>query len=246
MTSLASCFHHDDVVEAWKLAGGSLANQSSNPYVIVTSFGTAWNGGTAGLRSLDAIATLHGFEAPSGVASVLCPKIVRLSTGSVADAIGAGQKLFGKGRTRGIRFSGWRHTYFERLSGAWYDRFGQKQVIKTNRLLKAIEKLNRWKKNSESALYLHTDIPGDSFRTRGSPCLQYVQIRSFGLNELSLGAVYRSHDYSNKALGNFFGLKELGSFIADRTNRSFRGVDVVSFNPFVSGKTKTNDFIASI
>lgn len=245
MTSLASSFFHGDLVEAWKLAGTSLANQASNPYVIVTSFGVAWDGGAAGIKALDAVATAHGFEAPSGVASVLCPKIVRRTGGSVSDAIQAGQVVFGKGRARGIRFSGWRHTYFERLSGAWYDRIGNKEVIKTNRLLKAIEKLNRWEKNSEAALYLHTDLPSDKFRTRGSPCLQYVQIRSFGNNEVSLGAVYRSHDYSNKALGNFFGLSELGNFISDRTGRTFRGVDVVSFNPFVNGKASTNDFIAS-
>lgn len=246
MTALASSYYDADLVQAWKQATTALANQANTPYVIVTSFGDAWARGKAGLKALDAVARDAGFEAPSSVASVLCPRIVRLSGGSVSEAIESGQIMLGKGRKRGLNFSGWRHTYFERLTGVWYDRFGVRQVIKTNRLLTAIDKLNQWGKNSEAALYLHTDLPSDTFRTRGSPCLQYVQIRSYGTKQVSLGAVYRSHDYSNKALGNFFGLHELGNFIADRTGRSFEGVDIVSFNPFVSGKASTNEFVARI
>ncbi|WP_336986186.1 hypothetical protein [Altererythrobacter aquiaggeris] len=246
MTQLSSSFYHADLLEAWKLATSRLVDEPTKPYVIVTSFGNAWVGGAEEVGALNIAAKSAGFEAPSSVASVLCPRIVRQAKGSAFDALNAGQVVFGRGRRRGIRYSGWRHTYFERLSGSWYDRFGQKRTIKANRLLEAITKLNAWQMNSEAALYLHTDLPSDTFRTRGSPCLQYVQIRSFGVHELSLGAVYRSHDFSNKALGNFLGLAELGNFIAERTGRTFKGADVVSFNPFVGTKSNTNDFIGKI
>jgi hypothetical protein len=36
---------------------------------------------------------------------------------------------------------------------------------------------------------------------------------------LELVAVYRNHDYFNKALGNFIGLSRLLGFIARETNR---------------------------
>lgn len=244
MTELAASVYHDNLVEAWKQGCRCLANPPGPSYVLVSSFGSGWIGGPAHLRTLDAAARKHGFEAPSSVASVLCPSIVRRAAGTVAEALDAGQRMYGRGRTRGLRFSGWRHTYFERLTGAWYDRFREKRSIKNNRLLEAIGKLNSWPNNSEAALYLHTDIPADSFRTRGSPCLQYLQIRSYGDKQVSLAALYRSHDYSNKALGNFIGLDGLGRFIAERTGRTFTGADVVSLNPFIGSKSKTNGFVA--
>lgn len=246
MTSQASAFYDGHLLNAWKASAGHLANHASGDYVLVTSFGTDWNCNNQDVRRIDSVAKESGFEAPSSVASMLCPKPVMQAAGTASDAIDAGQRTYGRGRRLGLRFSGWRHTYFERISGAWYDRKGTKNIIKENRLLQAIEKLNSWSKNSEAALYLHTDMSSDTFRPRGSPCLQYVQIRSYGDKLISLAALYRSHDYSNKALGNFVVLYTLGCFIAAQTGRNFVGCDVISLNPFVGVKSKTNDFIQRI
>lgn len=246
MTKQACAFHDGHLLNAWKAAATHLANHATDDYVLVTSFGTDWNCDNSDVRRIDGAARDIGFEAPSSVASMLCPKSVMQVAGTATDAIDAGQKTYGRGRSLGLRFSGWRHTYFERISGAWYDRKGAKNIIKENRLLQAIEKLNSWQKNSEAALYLHTDASSDTFRPRGSPCLQYVQIRSYGDKLISLAALYRSHDYSNKALGNFVGLHTLGCFIAAHTGRSFVGCDVISLNPFVDVKSRTNEFIQRV
>lgn len=246
MTKRACTFFDAHLLNAWKAAASHLATQGNDEYVIVTSFGTAWNCNIQGVRRIDAAAKDLGLEPPSSVASMLCPKSVMQTTGTASDAIDAAQRTYGRGRSRGIRFSGWKHTYFERISGAWYDRKGKKNIIKENRLLQAIEKMNAWPNNSEAALYLHTDASSDTFRPRGSPCLQYVQIRSHGERLVSLAALYRSHDYSNKALGNFVGLHTLGHFIAEHTGRSFAGCDVISLHPFVDTKSKTNELIRTV
>jgi hypothetical protein len=246
MTRLAHCVFDDSLLAAWKAATSWLANDATDHYVLVTSFGDAWAIPLGSLSQIDAQAKACGFEMPSSVAAMLCPRVVRRTTGSVTDAIEAGQKLFGRGRTKRLRFSSWQHTYFERLTGKWYDRFGNHNFIKDNKLLQAIEKLNRWPTNAEASLYLHTDAPSDTFRVRGNPCLQYVQIRAYGDHALSIAALYRSHDYSNKALGNFVGLRELGKFIAERSGRRFTGCEVISLHPFIGTKSRTNEFIAGI
>lgn len=246
MTKLAAAAYQPDLVAAWKEACDLIANQKVVDYVLVTSFGNAWEG-TADQRSaLDKAAKAALAETPSSVASMLLPNIVRTSTQAPSDAIEAAQKMLGRGRRKGLSYSGWRHTYFERLTGAWYNRRGTKETISQNRLLKTIEKINEWEKNAEAVFYLHTNLDTDNFRPRGSPCLQYVQFRIFGASHLSVVGLYRAHDYTNKALGNFIGLHDLGIFVASRTGRTFVGADVLSLNPFVGNKSQINGYIASI
>ena len=246
MTKLAAGAYQPDLVAVWKDACDQIANQKVVDYVLVTSFGNTW-AGTADQRSaLDSAAKAVGAEAPSSVASMLLPKLVRTSTQGPSSAIETGQKMLGRGRRKGLKYSGWRHTYFERLTGAWYNRHGAKETISQNRLLKMIEKIIEWEKNAEAVFYLHTNLDTDNFRPRGSPCLQYVQFRIFGTNSLSVVGLYRAHDYTNKALGNFIGLHDLGIFVASKTGRVFVGADVLSLNPFVGKKSQINDYIASI
>lgn len=235
-----------NMVAAWKDACDQVANRGTVDYVLVTGFENAWQGTNAERQALDAAARSVGAESPSSVASMLLPKVVRTSVKPAAEAIDAGQRMMGRGRQRGLVYSGWRHTYFERLTGAWFDRKGTKETVSQNRLLKAIEKINEWGKNAEAVFYIHTNLEGDSFRPRGSPCLQYVQLRLYGNDQLSLVGVYRAHDYVNKALGNFIGLNDLGRFVADRTGKTFAGVNVVSLHPFVERKSQTNDYLAAV
>lgn len=235
-----------NLVRAWVQACDLIARQKAVDYVLVTGFGEAWEATEDQRHALDYAAQLVGAESPSSVASVLLPRIVRLSEDDAATAIENGQRMFGRGRRKGLRFSGWRHTYFERLTGAWYDRLGTKESIKQNRVLQAIEKMNLWDHNVQAAIYVHTNLETETFRTRGSPCLQYVQFRASENSELSLVGMYRSHDYVNKALGNFIGLHDLGQFVAKHTGRRFVGANIVSLNPFITRPSQYNDFAAAI
>lgn len=246
MTQPAAVAFDKDLISAWKDACDQIANRKAVDYVLVTGFGSVWEGTNAQRNALDAAARSVGAELPSSVASMLLPKLVRKSTASASTAIEAGQRMMGRGRRRGITYSGWRHTYFERLTGAWYNRRGNKETISQNRLLKAIEKIVEWGKNAEAVFYLHTNLEVDNFRPRGSPCLQYIQIRIYGNNLISLVGVYRAHDYVNKALGNFIGLNDLGRFVADQTGKSFTGVNVVSLHPFIDRKSQANGYLAAV
>jgi hypothetical protein len=184
---------------------------------------------------LDDAAMLAGTERPSAVANVLCPALVMKAGGSTADKISRGWDYYGRGRQLGLHFSGWRDTYFERLTGrralgaAHYDVFGE------NRLLHIIEKIRQWDRNITSALYAHTNLPSDSLRPRGSPCLQYVQFRVFDDTKIGITGLYRSHDYLSKALGNMIGLQRLARFVALETGREFGRVSVISLAPIAEG-----------
>jgi hypothetical protein len=64
-----------------------------------------------------------------------------------------------------------------------------------------------------------TDIPlydsvSDSTRTRNQPCLSHLSFRLRTANTLMLTALYRSHYYVQKTLGNLLGLAQLQSFVA--------------------------------
>jgi hypothetical protein len=166
---------------------------------------------------------------------------------SPEEALDAGLALMGRGRRRGLRYSGWSHTYFERLTGSFIDRNGITTVLRPNRLLAIVDKVNRWPNASEAALYAHTALDGDSLRTRGSPCLQYVQIRTFGPDQFNLLGMYRSHDYSNKALGNLIGLSRIARFIENFSNRTCLEISVISNNPhFGLSKARTRAFIEEV
>lgn len=53
--------------------------------------------------------------------------------------------------------------------------------------------------------------------TRNGPCLSHVSLKIRDSKTLYLTAIYRSHYYVEKALGNFYGLAALQSFVCDQT-----------------------------
>ena len=241
----AEVFEGNSILDAWRRVGTRLT-QGSPPYVVVVTVGTAWQPTAQDLHKLDRVASAAGAERPTAVAEMLLPKVVHLSTENPNSAVEGGLKLLGRGRKRGLRFSTWTHTYFERIVGVWYDRFGERTEIKANRLVSTIEKMKKWEKNAEAVFYIHTDLSSDSFRPRGSPCLQYVQFRAYGDGKLALVGLYRAHDYTNKFLGNAIGLQRLGEFVARHTNRTFEGLTVVSLHPFCQSKRQIRQFIDNV
>lgn len=239
---------HDapSIIEGWRAAAAAVASPNGASYITVVTCGPDWISSAANIRVLDQAARSVGAEEPSGVASMLLPKVVRLSTENPSNAIEQGLKALGRARRGGLRFSTWTHTYFERMVGAWYDRFGARSVIKNNRLLGTIQKLNAWGNNAEAVFYVHTDLSSDPFKPLGSPCLQYVQFRAHAGQRLSVVGLYRAHDYTNKFLGNAMGLQMLGEFVARHTNRTFAGVGIISLNPFCKTKSQLKKLINAI
>ena len=234
-------------VQAWATAASYVYGQGPLPTFMAVSAGHALPSGGGPLAQYERIAAINGAERPNSVATVLFPEIVQRTPGTTSAKIQAGLRLFGRGRRRNKRYSGWRHTYFERLTGQWMDRDLVLRDIKQNRLLSVIEKINRWDRDIEAGFYAHTDAPSDTLRMRGSPCLQYVQFRLFDGDQIELYALYRAHDYFNKALGNMIGLQRLGEFVAAQTGRSFVKQTVFSLHPFSSAsKQDLRGFVEAI
>jgi thymidylate synthase len=103
-------------------------------------------------------------------------------------------------------------TYFERLV-----QFGDKGENQVERVIVA---LNTWKNNPQAALTVHlSSADTDSLRPLGAPCWHFGEFLCPDRNTIELVAVYRNHDYFNKALGNFVALGRLLSFMCRETGR---------------------------
>lgn len=113
-----------------------------------------------------------------------------------------------------VRNRGTWGTYFERLV-----RFPDHPA--TNQLETAIGKLLTWQNRSGTGLVFHLSTPArDTPRPRGGPCWHFGEIVWHQGNRLDLVAVYRNHDFFNKALGNFIGLGQLLNFICAASGKT--------------------------
>lgn len=227
------------IVEAWLAAVAKVAATGSHNTFLAVTANTGFKATPSEVRALDGCARAAGAEKPGSVASVLFPSLVAESIGTTEERLRRGWNLFGRGRRKGVTYSQWRHTYFERITGNWMPSSMELQPIKENRLASIVGKLNDWGQDVEAAFYVHTDAPSDRLRTRGSPCLQYVQFRPHSKDRLELFALYRSHDYFHKALGNMIGLQRLGEFVAAETGRTFVRQTVFSIHPYSEASKKS-------
>ncbi|MDI9863505.1 hypothetical protein QM480_04170 [Flectobacillus sp. DC10W] len=105
--------------------------------------------------------------------------------------------------------------------GNYFLRFTRFGELDQNQLQKIIKAINTRTKQYSACYIMHvSSIDLDSnTRALGNPCLQYVQ---FGLegDTINLTAVYRNHDFANKALGNYIGLSKLLEFVCNQTGRN--------------------------
>ena len=101
-------------------------------------------------------------------------------------------------------------TYFLRLIS-----FGRSNV---NQLERAIEVLKEWKNSPGTALVFHLSSPElDRPRPLGGPCLQLIQLQVCD-GTVGMTAVYRNHDYFNKAFPNLIGLARLLNYICSESS----------------------------
>ena len=141
------------------------------------------------------------------VANTIFPVASSRRSGDLNQFFSHYQKVYERGQRRHPQAWG---TYFLRLIA-----FGKG---KENQLGKVIEGLANWKSKPRAAFVVHlSSTELDNPRPLGAPCWQYAQFIRNGDDVLSLSAVYRSHDYFQKALGNFVGLTRLLRFVCDRS-----------------------------
>ena len=111
------------------------------------------------------------------------------------------RKVLEKNRAKGTLHAGW-GTYFSRLTA-----FNGNE----NQLEEMVQVLSQWKFRPEAAIVAHlSSATVDPLRPIGSPCLQYIEILWGRDDVIDLVAVYRNHDFLNKALGT---TSDSGSFL---------------------------------
>ncbi|MBO0953075.1 hypothetical protein [Fibrella forsythiae] len=127
-------------------------------------------------------------------------------------------------------------TYFQRLIS-----FGNVYQNQLENIIKAI--ISR-KTNYSSAYTLHITSCSIDNNTMimGGPCLQYIQILP-NSKSVNLVAVYRNHDYFNKALGNFVGLTRLLTFICESVGKASGSVTCHSIHYYIDNKVAVRSVV---
>ena len=104
--------------------------------------------------------------------------------------------------------------------------------------MQAIVALRRPRKLA-GAIHLHTGLPSDGIRTVGGPCLQAVTMhaeRNGSGFSVSACALYRNHDFFQKALGNYIGLGQLLGFLAECAGLDVGKLYVISGHAYCDHK----------
>jgi hypothetical protein len=123
--------------------------------------------------------------------------------------------------------TGW-GFYFQRLAS-----FGSTGAPQ---LARVVEGLGGWGHGHHGAFVIHiSSAEVDRPRPQGGPCWQYGQFMADG-DTLSLAAVYRSHDYFHKALGNFVGLSRLLTYVCSKTGHSVGTLTCLSTYAFLGNR----------
>jgi len=196
------------VVEAWSAASALLVEGGDrfNLTVHVQN--------PASLNEADVARYCHRRVVPDirqsvyDVANTIFPSQSGRHIGNFSQFIAHYHKVYVRGQRRHPTAWG---TYFLRLIS-----FGPNGE---NQLAKIIHGLTNWRSRPRAAFVLHlssTDL--DNPRPLGAPCWQYSQFIRNGDSVLSMTAVYRSHDYFQKALGNFVGLTRLLRFVCQHAH----------------------------
>ncbi len=138
-------------------------------------------------------------------------------------------------------------TYFRRMTN-YKGKDGT--VNQLGNIIAAIRDRKRIYKTAYTVVIQHPG--GETVRPLGGPCLNYLAIQAEPAQEgqsLTLGllAVYRNHDFLERAYGNYWGLCNLIRFLAREVEGSPGPLTCVSSHAYVSGnKTALKAFVEGL
>ncbi len=127
-------------------------------------------------------------------------------------------------------------TYFRRMS----NYMGAKGTVnQLNNIISAIQ--NRQNLSKAAYTILIQNPGGETIRPLGGPCLNYIAIQAEPQQAdqpmtIGLLAVYRNHDFLERAYGNYWGLCNLLMFLAKETCAAPGPLTCVSSHAYVSNK----------
>lgn len=218
--------------DAWIAGANYLAGQPRteiSSLLLTIEDPTSWD--DAWFDRIDPRQVHSGGENPRNVANTIFPLKTWLNASSRTDLYQRYRRAHKRGRTK--RWG----TYFLRLIC-----FGASEI---NQLERAINVLNSWHNQPGTAIVFHLSSPEtDTPRPIGGPCLQLIQLQAWS-DRLDLIAVYRNHDYFNKAFPNLIGLSRLLHFICHETSRKAGTITCHSGHAYSSaGKSALKDLVA--
>jgi thymidylate synthase len=135
-------------------------------------------------------------------------------------------------------------TYFRKMT---YYENSKKGIV--NQLQNIITSINK-NPNYKAAHFITIQEPTKAIRLRGSPCLNYIAIQCNKIAKeptLGLLAVYRNHDFLERAYGNYWGLCNLQQFIAAQVKMKCGPLTCISSHAYVSGnKCNLRNFLNTL
>lgn len=135
--------------------------------------------------------------------------------------------------------AGW-GTYFRRMT-SYPQRDPHYSAPTTNQLKNIIDMLSSRTRNYRSAYTISIQVPGqDGRRTRGGPCLNYVALQLEDSRVLNMLAVYRNHDFVQRAYGNYLSLGYLMEFLCDQSGYTLGKLTCVSSHASVTNLAGAN------
>jgi thymidylate synthase len=203
---MARLFQCDTCVDGWKAVANSLLRTGASDQNVIVEVADPCHFDAAWLTRFNPSVVLAKGDQLRDVMNTIFPAKTFANS---ADRHAAYVR-YAKADSRS-RHGRW-GTYFGRLIS-----FGQS---KDNQLENVIRALNNWQNSPRAALTFHLSSSElDSLRPLGAPCWHFGEFLCPDRQSLDLVAVYRNHDYFNKALGNFLGLSRLLKFVAREANR---------------------------
>jgi hypothetical protein len=185
----------------------------------------------------------EGLLGPKHVAYTIFPRGLYRRTGNAEKLFEAYNRRNGLFERLHRRKPNW-GTYFRRMTH--YDKRGD-VVNQLGNIIKAIQT----RQNSSKAAYaaIIQNPGGETVRPLGGPCLNYVAIQLEAGEPIALGllAVYRNHDFLERAYGNYWGLCNLLQFLAREVEATVGPLTCVSSRAYVSGsKTRLKQFVEDL
>jgi hypothetical protein len=184
-----------------------------------------------------------GLLGPKHVAYTIFPHRLYQKIGNCRQLFRAYNRSNGLYERLQRRKPGW-GTYFRRMTH--YDKSG----CTINQLGNIIKAIRTRQTVSKAAYTVVIQNPGgETVRPLGGPCLNYLsfQIESGSPVVMGLLAVYRNHDFLERAYGNYWGLCNLINFLANEVNSSLGPLTCVSSHAYISERrTALRSFVESL
>lgn len=231
MTTVIATVEEDNVSVAWLKAVEHLASCGGECSNLMVSIGNPIRTEQTIHNAYEQLLTNHNLLTLKQVEYTIFPRSLYLKVNRDPDRLfemynrpgGAYERLK---RRYGKKF-GW-GSYFKRMT--CYPMSNENGgITNINQLAELIQMLNQRARTYKAAYTILIQIPGiDSRRIMGGPCLNYIALQLESSLVLNALAVYRNHDFIQRAYGNYLGLGCLMEFLCDQTGYSMGRLNCLS------------------